>query len=158
MRVILGIDPGLNNTGWGLIKDNKNKIEVVNFGVISNPKTIKIPIKLFNIFTKIDELIQLYKPNELSLEKTFINNNLLSSLNLGYSRAVILLLSEKHKIPIFEYSPNTVKQNITGNGHATKEQINYMIEKLLNITAPKIFDITDALAIALCHANYNYKI
>lgn len=158
MRIILGIDPGLNNTGWGLINNNNNKTEVINFGVISNPKTTKTPVKLFNIFTKIDELIQLYKPNELSLEKTFINSNLLSSLNLGYSRAVILLLSEKHKIPIFEYSPNTIKQNITGNGHATKEQISYMIEKLLNITTPKTSDITDALAIALCHANYNFKI
>lgn len=151
MEFVLGVDPGLNNTGWGLISVNNNSLMIVDSGVIKNNVKSLIQVKLLSIYNSLEHIISSYSISAISLEITFVNNNPMSALKLGYARSLVLLLAAKHNIELFEYAPNAVKKAITGNGHADKEQVRYMIEKLLNIKLENLsFDLSDALAIALC--------
>lgn len=150
--MIIGIDPGINKTGFGIISEVGFSPNYIESGIIKNQQNIKQSDKLSNIFLNVDSLIKKYKIKSIVLEETFVNSNPNTSMILGYARGVIILLAGIHNLPIYEYSPNHIKKTLTGNGHANKEQVQYMVKTILNIKKDlKGFDESDALAIALTH-------
>ena len=147
---ILGIDPALNNTGWAVVDGNgSGNIEFVDIGHISNKVSDDYYSKLAKIRQNIEEIITKYKPNFLSIEETFVNNNALSSLKLGVVRGVFLSVALQYNLKIMEFKPNEIKKTITGNGKAEKQQVDYMVKMLVPKAEPKTLDESDALAIAL---------
>ncbi len=156
--IILGIDPGLVQTGYGLIKINGEKKEVLDYGIISPDTKSNLSNRLQTIYNDIIEIIDRFKPNTVAVEEVFYGKNVKSALLLGHARGVAMVSASKYNIPVFEYSAKKVKQAITGNGNAHKEQVKFMIMKDLNLknfNAP--IDASDALAIAICHL-YQTKI
>ncbi len=151
--VILGVDPGTIFTGFGLISQNKNQFTHVHHGVIRLHSSKSLALKLEIIYDELDKIIKTYKPDEFSIETAFYGKNVQSAMKIGYARGVSLLAAVHNKIPSSEYSPREIKKSITGTGAASKEQISYMIIKMLDLKNEKFrFDETDALAVALCHA------
>tara|TARA_B100000029_G_C17567132_1_gene955423 strand:+ start:771 stop:1253 length:483 start_codon:yes stop_codon:yes gene_type:complete len=150
--IILGIDPGLLQTGYGLIKISDNHPEVLDYGIISPDVKSSLSNRLHTIYEDLMILINNYKPTIMVIEEVFYGKNVKSALLLGHARGVPMVCASKYKIPVFEYSPRKIKQAITGNGNADKTQVKYMIMRelgLKNFNAP--IDASDALAIALCH-------
>lgn len=151
-KIILGVDPGTNVMGYGLIKCQGQKITLIQFGVIHLSKYKNHEIKLKKIYDRISELISEYLPDEVALEAPFYGKNVQSMLKLGRAQGVAMAAALNKDIPINEYAPKKVKQSVTGNGNASKEQVAAMIQTLLKFDeAPKLMDATDALAVALCH-------
>ncbi len=154
LTIILGIDPGLQHTGWGVIKVNGSNISFIAGGVIHTTPKLGMPKRLLQLHTNLKEVIELYKPDEMAIEETFVNKNALSSLKLGHARGVLIVTGASHDIPISEYSPNLIKKSITGAGKADKNQIIAMIKILLPASNITNSDTADALATAICHANH----
>lgn len=156
-RIILGIDPGTNVMGYGLIHCKGEKMSVIQFGVIHLSKYKNHEIKLKKIFDRVTELIKEYLPDEVALEAPFFGKNVQSMLKLGRAQGVAMAAALNRSMPIHEYAPKKVKQSVTGNGNASKEQVAHMIQMLLKFEdAPKLLDATDALAVAICH-HYSSK-
>ncbi|MEO8398781.1 MAG: crossover junction endodeoxyribonuclease RuvC [Ignavibacteriaceae bacterium] len=151
--IILGVDPGTNFTGFGIIKYNKNEaVRVIN-GIIKLPKSKILSLKLQIIYDELNKLIKTYKPDEFAIETAFYGKNVQSAMKIGYARGVSILAAVHNNIPTSEYSPREIKKSVVGNGAASKEQVFYMIFNLLNLKKEKMqFDESDALAVALCHA------
>lgn len=151
-QIILGIDPGTTVLGYGLIHVKGNKMELLNFGIIQLNKLDNQPDKLKRIFDRIDGLIQEYKPDFMSIEAPFFGKNVQSMLKLGRAQGVAIAAALRMNIPYEEYTPKRIKQSITGNGNASKEQVAAMLQSLLNFPEmPKYLDATDGLAAAVCH-------
>ena len=150
---ILGIDPGLRNTGWGVIQIDNDKVKYVDDGVISTKSNINDGDRLLYIFHKLDDIIVKFKPNIIGIEKTFVGEGNISSLKLGMARGICLLVAAKTNISIRELAPKLVKKSVTGTGNADKQQVNSMIKILLGKT-PVNDDSSDALAIAMTANNY----
>lgn len=151
-RIILGIDPGTTIMGYGLIHNKSNKIELITMGVIKLNKYTNQALKLKKIFEKTLFLIDQYKPDELAIEAPFFGKNVQSMLKLGRAQGVAMAAALYRDLPIFEYSPKKIKQSITGNGNASKEQVAGMLKNLLSLKqAPEYLDETDALGAAVCH-------
>ncbi len=154
--IILGIDPGSLNVGYGIIQVEKRKIVAAGCDTIKiNPK-LQLTERLVQIHSGIDKVIAEYKPDIAVVETIFYGKNIKSAFTLGHARGVIMLALAQHNIIIEEYSPREVKKSVVGNGNASKEQVAYMVQKILNLSAkPKTEDAADALAIALCQFNKN---
>jgi len=151
--VILGIDPGTNFTGFGIISVNKNQFTKVVNGVIKLPSNKSLTEKLEIIYDELDRLIKTYKPDEFVIETAFYGKNVQSAMKIGYARGVSLLAAIHNNVPTNEYSPREIKKSVVGNGAASKQQVSFMIKNLLDLKNVKMkFDESDALAIALCHA------
>ena len=151
--IILGIDPGTNITGYGIIKYEKSACKKIASGIIRLPSSKPIPSRLKIIYEELNNLMKKYKPDEFAIETAFYGKNVQSAMKIGYARGVSILAAVHNEIPTNEYSPREVKKSVVGKGAASKEQVSYMIRSLLNIKANGIkSDETDALAIALCHA------
>lgn len=151
--IILGVDPGTIITGFGIIKYENNTLNYIHSGIIKTPKTKELPPRLEAIYSKLDAVIKTYNPSQFAIETAFYNKNVQSVLKIGYVRGISLLLAEQHKLEISEYSPREIKKSVVGNGGASKEQIHFMIKKLMTIKKDfSKFDETDAIAIAVCHA------
>lgn len=151
-RIILGIDPGTNVMGYGLISIKKGKMTLIQFGVIHLAKYSNHALKLKKIFERITHIIEEYAPDEIALEAPFFGQNVQSMLKLGRAQGVAMAAALVKDIPVNEYAPKKVKQSVTGNGTASKELVCDMILRLLNIKeAPKLLDATDALGVAICH-------
>jgi len=153
-RIVLGVDPGLTKTGWGIIKVDNNIFSYLASGTIrSSPKDdIFFRLKKLHIF--LTEVIDIYKPTEAAIEKVFVNNNPLSSLKLGQARGALMLsLSLRDGLLVSEYASTEVKKSIVGLGRAAKDQIHYMIKVMLPKSNIKSEDEADALAVAICHVN-----
>jgi len=151
--IILGIDPGTNVTGYGIIKYKENTSTQIASGIIKLPSSKPIPYRLKIIYDELDKLIKTYKPDEFAIETAFYGKNVQSAMKIGYARGVSILAAVNNGIPTNEYSPREIKKSVVGKGAATKEQVNYMIRTLLNIKNDNMKnDESDALAIALCHA------
>ncbi len=151
-KIILGIDPGTVIMGYGLIQIIKKKPELLTMGVIKLNKFEDHYTRLGLIYKRIDSLIQEFKPDEVALEAPFYGKNVQSMLKLGRAQGVAMVPAINNGIPVFEYAPRRIKQAITGNGNASKEQVATMITKMLKIeTEPEFLDATDGLAAALCH-------
>ena len=151
-KIILGIDPGTNVMGYGLILCKGSKISIIQFGVIHLNKYKNHEIKLKKIYQRVSEIIVEYVPDEVALEAPFYGKNVQSMLKLGRAQGVAMAAALNREIPISEYAPKKVKQSVTGNGNASKEQVAAMIQNLLKFDdMPKLMDATDALAVAVCH-------
>lgn len=150
---ILGIDPGLNKTGWGIIEYNNNALSYVASGVITSAVNLSMAERLCTIDTELSKIIALYKPETSAIEETFINKSGSSSLKLGMARGVAFLAPARAGIDVGEYSANHIKKSVVGAGHADKKQIQMMVKVLLPRADFKSADAADALAIAICHAH-----
>jgi len=151
-KIILGIDPGTTIMGYGLIRCDGKKVELMQFGVVNLSKVKDNMLKLKMIFERSLHLIEQYKPDELAIESQFYGKNVQSMLKLGRAQGTSIAAALYRDIPIFEYAPKRIKQAITGNGNASKEQVAAMLTRLLNITeVPEFLDATDGLAVAMAH-------
>lgn len=151
-KIILGIDPGTNIMGYGLIGSKGKKIQLISIGVIHLDKLDDHALKLKRIFERVTGLIENFIPDELAIEAPFYGKNVQSMLKLGRAQGVAIAAALQHEIPIFEYQPRKIKLAITGTGNATKEQVAAMLQKLLSFEElPKHLDATDGLAAAVCH-------
>ncbi|MDR3666628.1 MAG: crossover junction endodeoxyribonuclease RuvC [Ignavibacteriaceae bacterium] len=151
--IIIGVDPGTNFTGYGLIELDKNTYTKIHHGLIKLPSSNSLPQKLEIIYDELDRVIKYYKPDEFSIETAFFGKNVQSAMKIGYARGVSLLVAVHNNLPASEYSPREIKKSVVGNGAASKEQVFFMISTLLNLKNVKMrFDESDALAVALCHA------
>ncbi|MDD2839634.1 MAG: crossover junction endodeoxyribonuclease RuvC [Rickettsiales bacterium] len=152
--IIIGIDPGLIKTGWGVINKIDNQVKYIASGTIKTDVKLPLSERLLNIYNEVDTLIKTYAPKQFSIEETFVNKNPLSSLKLGHARGVAILAAALNNIPVFEYSPNLIKKTITGAGKAEKQQMIAMIKYIFPCANPKTEDEADALCIAVCHCNH----
>lgn len=151
-KIILGIDPGTTIMGFGLIKVEKQQMELLQINELQLKKYTDHYLKLRVIFDRTIELIDTYHPDELAIEAPFFGKNVQSMLKLGRAQGVAMAAGLSRQIPITEYEPKKVKMAITGNGNSSKEQVAKMLQQLLNIKElPKYFDATDGLAVAVCH-------
>lgn len=153
-KVILGIDPGTNVMGYGIIKVEGTKPSIVAMGVIDLRKMTDPYLKLGHIFQRVMGLIDSYLPDEMAIEAPFFGKNVQSMLKLGRAQGVAMAAAINHSVPITEYAPLKIKMAITGSGSASKEQVAAMLQRILKIAPddmPKFFDATDALAAAYCH-------
>lgn len=151
-RIILGLDPGTNVMGYGIIGANGAKLRLIQFGVIHLKKYGGYEMKLKKIFERVLGIIDEYNPDEVALEAPFYGKNVQSMLKLGRAQGVSMAAALYREVPITEYAPKKIKQAVTGNGNASKEQVANMLMTLLNFSeAPKLLDATDALGVAVCH-------
>jgi crossover junction endodeoxyribonuclease RuvC len=150
--IVIGIDPGLATVGFGVIRTEKNNITPVSYGAIRTSAEKQTPQRLLEIYTEVNELFGKYEPSAVAVEKLFFNKNVTNAMSVSEARGVIVLAAEQNHIPVFEYTPNEVKQAITGSGRADKKQMQEMIKRLLNLDEiPRPDDAADGLSIALCH-------
>lgn len=155
MMIVLGIDPGTAITGYGVVRVENNKNTVLGYGAIRTPAKQETASRLEIIYTGVQQLISEFQPDCVAIEELFFNKNVASALAVGQARGVAILAGAHGGLPVFEYTPLQVKTAVTGYGRATKEQVAYMVTMLLGLgETPKPDDVTDALAICLCHG-YN---
>lgn len=151
-KVILGLDPGTNVMGYAIIQSRLSKLSLQQFGVIHLGKYGTHELKLKKIFERVLALVDEYTPDEVALEAPFFGKNVQSMLKLGRAQGVAMSAALYREVPITEYAPKKVKQSVTGNGNASKEQVAKMLMTIFNIKEqPKLLDSTDALAVAVCH-------
>jgi|SRR5579864_1561658 len=152
MRV-LGLDPGLRHTGWGVIDVDGNRLSHVADGVVSAPVNLTMGERLVVLFRQITEVLERFRPDEAAVEETFVNKNAATTLKLGVARGVVLLAPAERGLPVSEYSANQVKKSVVGAGHAEKSQVELMVRRLLPGCTVVKADAADALAVAICHAH-----
>ena len=153
-KIILGIDPGTNVMGYGVIKVEDKKASIVTMGVIDMRKESDMYLKLGHIFQRVNGIIESYLPDEMAIEAPFFGKNVQSMLKLGRAQGVAIAAAINHSVPITEYAPMKIKMAITGTGTASKEQVAGMLQRILHLDQadmPKFLDATDALAAAYCH-------
>lgn len=151
-KIILGIDPGTLIMGYGLITINGSNISLLELGVLKPGKVKDSYKKLQLIFNTVSGLITKYQPTDFAIEAPFFGKNVQSMLKLGRAQGVAIAAAMRHGLEVTEYSPKKVKQSVTGNGNADKEQVMKMLQTLLSFKdSPKHYDATDALAVAVCH-------
>lgn len=151
-QIILGIDPGTSVMGYGVIHIKGKELILLQYGVIHLKKYNSHELKLKKIFERVTSLLDDFHPDEVALEAPFFGKNVQSMLKLGRAQGVAMAAALARDIPITEYAPKKVKQSVTGNGNASKEQVAGMLQSLLKFDEiPKLLDATDALAVAICH-------
>ncbi len=153
IMIIFGIDPGSHATGYGIIKDADGRLSIIDCGTVTTNSKEALSQRVCTIYEKLTELITEYQPDEMAVEDLFNAKNARSSLILGHARGVALLSGAMAKISVAEYAPREVKKALTGNGAATKEQVKFMVMRLLSLREdPGPNDASDALAVAICHS------
>ncbi len=151
---ILGLDPGLRRTGWGLVEARDNRLTHLANGVVVSRDGDSLADRLVTLHDGLLAVIERLGPVEAAVEETFVNKNPVSTLKLGQARGVALLVAARSGLLVFEYTPNLVKKTVVGTGHATKDQIQMMVERLLPGSRGAGADAADALAVAICHAHH----
>lgn len=153
-KIILGIDPGIADTGFGVIQEENNKIFCQDYGSIKTPSKMEMSERLELLAIDLDKLIKKYKPDLIAIEQLFFCNNVKTALIVGQARGVVMLTARKNKKKIIEFTPLQVKQAVSAYGKAEKAQVQKMVKLLLNLNEiPKPDDAADALAIAICGLN-----
>ncbi len=152
--LILGLDPGLRHTGWGLIESEGTRIRHRGHGVLHVDAAQPLSDRLAALYAGLKEVVESQAPDEAAVEETFVNRNPVSTLKLGQARGVVLLVPALAGLPVAEYPPNLVKKTVVGTGHAAKEQILTMVKVLLPGCGVTVGDAADALAVAICHAQH----
>ena len=155
---ILGIDPGLRRTGWGLIETDGNRLIHVACGSLETSDRAGLGARLLVIHDGLIAVIERYQPHEAAVETTFVNNNAAATLKLGQARGIAMLVPVKAGLTVAEYAPNVIKKTVVGAGHGEKAQIRMMIGVLLPKADPQSEDAADALAIAICHAHHRTSV
>jgi crossover junction endodeoxyribonuclease RuvC len=154
MRV-LGIDPGSQTTGWGVVEGDGRKYSLVDYGSIRAPSTLRFSTRLLKMCSGIEEVIEKHRPDACALEDSFLATNVKVSMKLGQVRGVVLLVAERAALEIHEYAPRLVKQTVVGHGSAEKHQVGEMVRLLLSLkSVPAPHDAADALALAICHFHH----
>lgn len=152
--IILGIDPGLTNTGWGLVEVEGNRFRCVGYGCVTTNASQDVGVRLRRIHDELADVIKVYAPIEAALENIYFSTNVRTAMATGQARGAALVAVAGAGLPVGEYGPGEIKQAVTGNGSADKRQIGYMVRTLLSLTSePKPDHAADALAVAICHAN-----
>ena len=151
--IILGIDPGSRKCGYGVLHTEKNKILAAGHGIIMLEKMTRLEDKLLLLDNELSKIISEYKPEQSVVESIFYGKNIQTAFLLGHVRGVIIHCLAKHKIPVFSYSPREIKQSVTGRGNASKLQVEFMIQSILNLSIPAKEDSADGLACAMCLFN-----
>ena len=155
---IIGIDPGLSCTGFGIIEVSENDKSIIDYGVVKTDSKDPLCDRLKVLHEDLEYIIKKYKPTVMSIEQIFYGKNVKSALLLGHARGIPMLLASIYKLPLYEFSPRRIKQSLTGNGNSTKEQVQFMVKKVLLMDElPQPVDASDALAIAVCY-NQNFRI
>ena len=151
---ILGIDPGYGITGYSVIDYFGNHFNLITSGAITTPAKMSFPLRLSQIYTDLNNIIDTYKPDAISVEELFFNNNAKTAINVAQARGVILVVGCQKNIPTFEYTPLQIKQSVVGYGRADKIQVQKMVKTILKVDSlPKLDDTTDSMAAAICHAH-----
>ena len=158
-KIILGIDPGTRYLGYGLLRITNDKVTVLQYGVLNLTKYTTQGAKFLKIHERVLGIIEEFLPDEIAIESPFFGKNVQSMLKLGRVQGMVMSLAFSKSIPIAEYEPKKIKQSVTGNGNASKEQVAKMVEIIANIKLDaKLHDATDALGIAICHHFHNKNI
>ncbi|HOV25305.1 MAG TPA: crossover junction endodeoxyribonuclease RuvC [Pseudobacteroides sp.] len=155
--IIMGIDPGVAITGYGIVKYEGNKFSVIDYGAATTEANVVLPKRLLKLNGMLEDLIIKYKPDFVAVEELFFNKNIKTALTVGHGRGVALLAAARLGVEVFEYTPLQVKQAVAGYGRADKSQVQQMVKVILNLDGiPKPDDVADALAVAICHGHsYN---
>jgi len=157
--IILGVDPGTLITGYGVIEEKNGRFKVLDVDVVRNRSDLTMPVRLKSIYATLCAVINRYHPDEFAIETAFYGKNAQSAMKLGHARGVSILAAVNYEIPTAEYSPREVKRAVVGSGAASKDQVSFMVQSILNLKSPpKFYDATDALAVALCHFHRSKKI
>lgn len=151
---LIGIDPGLRHTGWGVVTQEGNRLSFVAAGRVSPDPDLPMATRLYELAQKLIEVVAIYKPDEAAIEETFVNKNAASALKLGQARGAAMLALAQSGLQVAEYAANRVKQSVVGHGHADKIQIQTMIGVLLPGCGKMAADAADALAVAITHAHH----
>lgn len=151
--IILGIDPGTSNFGYGIIRQKKGDFEYIDSGILKVSKSKELKERLKFIYNGLEEIIKEYKPDVAVIEKIFFAGGMKATLSLGYSRGIALLAIANYDIPLYEYSTLEVKKAVVGYGRAEKHQVSEMIRHILSLDRPPPHDSADALALCICHAH-----
>lgn len=151
---IIGIDPGLRNTGWGLVDSQGSSLRFIASGTVKSDAKLTLASRLCQIHDGLEAALHEFMPHEAAVESTFVNKDAAATLKLGQARGIALLVPAKAGLPVAEYAPNTVKKAVIGVGHGDKEQIKLMVNMLLPKATYDSDDAADALAIAICHAHH----
>ena len=150
---ILGVDPGIATIGFGVLDSEHNSNKLINCGVITTPAHSSLSSRLEQIYDDMLSLLEIFKPDAVSIEELFFNTNITTGISVAHGRGVILLACERASVPIYEYTPLQVKQSVAGYGLAEKKQVMEMVRKLCGLNSvPKPDDAADAVALAICHA------
>lgn len=154
--IILGIDPGIAIVGYGVIEKTNRETKIIDYGVITTNKDQTLPQRLELVYNGILSLINKFKPDCVAIEELFFQNNQKTAIIVAEARGVILLACKQNIKNLYEYTPLQIKQALTGNGRAEKQQVQYMVKAILNLkNIPKPDDAADAIAVALCHSETN---
>ena len=151
---ILGIDPGLRRTGWGLITAQGTKLTYGACGIVTSDGDLPLALRLRELFEGIGRVVATQQPDEVAVEETFVNKDAQATLKLGHARAMALVVPALAGLPVFEYAANLIKKTVAGSGHAEKVQIQAMVRFLLPKAEFRVADAADALAIAITHASH----
>ena len=151
---IIGIDPGLRSTGWGVIEAEGTRLSYVADGSVHSQTDAPLATRLMQIHTQLADVIKNFSPDEAAIEETFVNKDARATLKLGQARGVAMLAPALAGLSVAEYAPNVVKKSVVGSGHADKDQVKHMVRVLLPRAEMNTADSTDALAIAICHAHH----
>ena len=151
---LLGLDPGLRHTGWGVIETTGNHLRHVANGSVGSDGAAPLADRLMQLHDGLAQVIEQWQPEAAAVEETFVNRNPTSTLKLGQARGVVLLVAALHRLPVAEYAPNLVKKSVVGTGHAAKQQIHAMVGMLLPGAEIANQHAADALAVAICHAHH----
>lgn len=151
---LLGLDPGLGTTGWGVIEFHRGRLTHVADGVVATDTTRSLAERLVQLADGLEAVLARYIPIEAAVEQTFVNRNAVSTLRLGQARGIALLVPARAGLPVSEYLPNLVKKTVVGTGHAAKDQVKMMVGVLLPAARLSSADAADALAVAICHAHH----
>jgi crossover junction endodeoxyribonuclease RuvC len=151
---ILGIDPGLRRTGWGVVAVEGNRLSFVGCGSVDANERLALAARLLAIYDGLTRVIAEFRPDEAAVEATFVNKDASATLKLGQARGIAMLVPAQAGLPVAEYAPNLVKKTIVGAGHSEKQQIRMMVGMLLPKADPQSEDAADALAIAVTHAHH----
>jgi crossover junction endodeoxyribonuclease RuvC len=152
--LVLGVDPGSQTTGFGLVEKSKDQLTCIHSGCVSPPGKIPFYERIHYIFKAMAEVISRYRPEELAIEDVFYAKNIQSSLKLGHARGAVLVAAVQSGVRIFEYTPLEIKKSVVGYGRATKEQVRSMVRMILKLKTIPNLDTSDALATAICHLNW----
>ena len=150
---LLGLDPGLRHTGWGIVDAEGNRLRHIASGRIDSGDGT-IAERLVRLYDGVTEVIERFSPDEAAVEETYVNKNPSSTLKLGLARGAVILAPARAGLTVAEYSPSLIKKSVVGSGHAEKEQVGRMVRMLLPGAEPSSADAADALAIAICHAHH----
>lgn len=151
---LIGLDPGLRRSGWGVIEVEGNSLIHIASGAVSSDARASLAQRLSQLFVSLTDVISLHRPEEAAVEETFVNKNPASTLKLGQARGAVMLAPAQLGIPVAEYAANLIKKSLVGTGHADKNQVQAMIGILLPGAKPETADAADALAVAICHAHH----